>query len=101
MRKAEFASWDFYDVGLPSLASSVVLVKMALRSADQRTWKAFVRRYRAEMRKTDAARTLDLLAALSRTGNFSVGRYCEDQTCCHRSILRELLKEHGANLARE
>ncbi len=42
---------------------------------------------------------LDLLAALSQETNFSVGCYCEDESHCHRSVLRELLAEHGAKLA--
>jgi len=45
-----------------------------------------------------ASRTLDLLAALSRTARFSVGCYCADETRCHRSILRELLAARGARL---
>jgi uncharacterized protein YeaO (DUF488 family) len=38
---------------------------------------------------------------MSHHTNFSVGCYCEHESRCHRSILRELLKEHGAQLARE
>ena len=45
-----------------------------------------------------ASRVLDLLAALSHTADFSVGCYCEDESRCHRSILRRLLKERGASL---
>ena len=97
--KAEFASRDFYDVWLPDLAPSEKLVALAQESRDARTWKAFERRYRAEMKRPEAARLLALLAALSRDTALSVGCYCEDETHCHRSILRELLREHGARLA--
>jgi uncharacterized protein YeaO (DUF488 family) len=97
--KSEFASRDFYDVWLPNLAPSEALVKAALGAADERAWRAFVRRYRAEMKRPEASRVLDLLAALSRGTNFSVGCYCEDERRCHRSVLRELLDEHGARLA--
>ena len=97
--KAEFASRDFYDVWLPDLAPSEPLVAMAQKSDDARTWKTFERRYRAEMKHPEAARLLTLLAALSRDTPLSVGCYCEDETHCHRSILRELLREHGARLA--
>jgi uncharacterized protein YeaO (DUF488 family) len=48
------------------------------------------------MSSADKLRMLALLAALSRQSNFSVGCYCEDETRCHRSILRVLLEEHGA-----
>jgi uncharacterized protein YeaO (DUF488 family) len=30
---------------------------------------------------------------------FSVGCYCEDESRCHRSVLRALLEEAGASLA--
>lgn len=94
--KAEFASRNFYDVWVPDLAPSEALVKRALGAADERDWRAFVRRYRAEMKRPEAARLLDLLAALSRRTNFSVGCYCENDLRCHRSVLRSLLIEHGA-----
>jgi uncharacterized protein YeaO (DUF488 family) len=96
--KAQFATQDWYDVWFPNLAPSDALVKQALASTDDNDWKRFVRKYRAEMSKPDAARTLDLLAALSRESNFSVGCYCEDESHCHRSVLRELLAERGAEL---
>jgi uncharacterized protein YeaO (DUF488 family) len=97
--KAEHASRDFYDVWLPDLAPSESLVKQALRAPDERAWAAFVRRYRAEMKRPEAARLLTLLASLSYTTNFSVGCYCENEARCHRSVLRALLEEHGADLA--
>ena len=97
--KAEHASRDFYDVWLPELAPSEALVKQALRATDQRSWAAFVRRYRAEMKRPEAARQLDLLAALSRQTDLSVGCYCAEAERCHRSVLGELLREHGAVLA--
>lgn len=97
--KADYASRDFYDVWLPELAPSEQLVKKALAAPDEKSWRSFVTKYRAEMKRPDASRLLTLLAALSHRTDFSVGCYCEDETRCHRSVLRELLKEHGANLA--
>jgi uncharacterized protein YeaO (DUF488 family) len=97
--KAEYAARDFYDLWLPDLAPSEELLKQALGARDERAWKAFVRRYRAEMKQPAAARLLDLLAAFSRRAELSVGCYCAEESRCHRSILRELLEEHGATLA--
>ncbi len=100
--RAEFASRDFYDVWLPELAPSDALVKRALaaqRAGDDAGWRQFVKRYRAEMKRPEAERLLTLLAALSRQTNLSVGCYCEDESHCHRSVLRELLAEHGAQLS--
>jgi len=97
--KAKFASRNFYDVWLPDLAPSEGLVKAGLKAADERTWSTFVKRYRAEMKRPEAARLLALLAALSHQTNLSVGCYCEDEAHCHRSVLKTLLLEHGAKLA--
>ena len=101
--KAEFAKRDFYDVWYPNLAPTVPAMKQAQqaqRAQDERGWSAFVKQYRTEMATPDNARTLDLLAALSRGANFSVGCYCEDEAHCHRSVLRALLAERGAVIAR-
>lgn len=97
--KAEFASRDFYDVWLPDLAPSEELVKVAQAAGDEKAWKAFGRKYRAEMARPEAHRLLDLLAALSRQTSFAVGCYCADEAHCHRSVLRELLAERGAEIA--
>lgn len=94
--KERFAADNWYDVWLPQLAPSAELVKEALSSTTPSGWRAFVRKYRAEMSESDNARLLSFLAALSQSTNLSVGCYCEDETHCHRSILYELLVERGA-----
>ncbi len=97
--KAEHASRDFYDVWLPLLAPAAATVRLVRSAGTDRAWAAFARRYRAEMARPEASRLLDLLAALSRRTDFSVGCYCADEARCHRSILRQLLSERGARLA--
>lgn len=97
--KSRYAADDWYDVWLPDLAPSQDTITRWLKAKTDREWRVFARRYRAEMRRPEANRLLDLLAALSHRTNFSVGCYCEDETRCHRSILRELLREHGAMIA--
>jgi len=96
--KSEFAARDFYDVWLPDLAPSDELVKRGQAAKSERDWIAFARKYRTEMRRPEAARLLDLLAALSLEANFAVGCYCEEEMRCHRSVLRNLLEEHGARI---
>lgn len=96
--KAEYASRDYYDVWLPGLAPSAELVKSAQASTNERGWRAFERRYRSEMKRPEAARLLELLAKLSHQASLSVGCYCESELRCHRSILKSLLEEHGAQL---
>jgi uncharacterized protein YeaO (DUF488 family) len=95
---ARFASDDWYDVWFPNLAPSVETMKLGKGARTEREWAAFARRFRAEMAEPAASRTLDLLAALSHTADFSVGCYCEDEARCHRSLLRELLTARGARV---
>jgi uncharacterized protein YeaO (DUF488 family) len=100
--KSEYARRDLYDVWLPNLAPSEALLRIAqahLAGQDERAWRTFVRRYRAEMKTPDNRALLDTLAALSHSANFSVGCYCAEEARCHRSVLRSLLAERGAKVA--
>jgi uncharacterized protein YeaO (DUF488 family) len=97
--KTEFATRDYYDVWFPTLAPSVETMQAGQAATTPAQWKAFTKAYLAEMAAPEASRALDLLAALSHSADFSVGCYCEDESHCHRSVLRELLAEKGAKLA--
>ena len=94
--KSEFAKRDYYDVWLPNLAPSVKVMQMGRAAASSSSWRRFERAFAAEMKKPDAARLLDALAALSHTADCAVGCYCEDESRCHRSILRRELASRGA-----
>jgi len=94
--KNDFARGNYYDVWLPMLSPSAELVAQARLAQTPAEWKLFVKKYRTEMNDPDCARLLDLLALLSKTTNFAVGCYCDDETRCHRSALREMLIERGA-----
>jgi len=96
--KKDYSARNFYDVWLPTLAPSAATVKFAQQAQSARDWAQFRKRYRAEMARPDSRATLDLLAALSHASDFSVGCYCEDESRCHRSVLRELLEERGARM---
>ena len=96
--KAEFAAQDWYDVWFPNLAPSAETVKLALQAETPGQWTAFTRKYRAEMATPDSSHAIALLATLSHQTHFSVGCYCENEARCHRSILRALLLEHGAEV---
>jgi len=97
--KSAFAALNYYDVWLPLLAPSEELRKLGQAVKNEKEWRTFARRYRAEMDQADKRNVLDLLAALSRQTNFSIGCYCPDEQRCHRSLLRELLKERGSVFA--
>jgi uncharacterized protein YeaO (DUF488 family) len=96
--KTAFASQNWYDVWFPNLAPSVETMHLGQRAATPREWATFVKRYKAEMSEPAATHDLALLATLSHSANFSVGCYCEDETHCHRSVLRQLLLELGAKV---
>ena len=96
--RSQFAKRDFYDVWYPNLAPSVATMKLGLAAETPAQCKRFARAYRAEMAAPESARTIEVLALLSREADFSVGCYCEDESRCHRSVLRELLAEAGAKI---
>ncbi|HWE48479.1 MAG TPA: DUF488 family protein [Bryobacteraceae bacterium] len=98
VRKSDFARLNYYDVWFPNLAPTAELVKEALAAASPAQWNAFKRKYLREMSQPDRSRELDVLAALSHDTSFSVECYCEDEARCHRSVLRELLLERGADV---
>lgn len=100
VKKKDYARLDYYDVWLPELAPSQKLVRWALAEPfTEKRWAKFERDYRREMKNPAAARLLELLSRLSRHADFSVGCYCEDESRCHRAVLRKLLIDNGAKLA--
>jgi uncharacterized protein YeaO (DUF488 family) len=97
--KSEFAKRDFYDAWFPTLAPSVETMKLGLAAETDAEWARFAKGYRAEMGRPEAQHALEVLALLSRHADFCVGCYCEDESRCHRSLLRELLASKGAEVA--
>ena len=98
VRKERHAADDWFDVWYPDLSPSPELMARGKAAATAEDWTAFVRAFKSEMAEVVPRRTLDLLAVLSRGANFALGCYCEDETRCHRSVLRELLTDRGAAL---
>ncbi len=96
--KSEFASGNWYDVWYPNLAPSVETMKLGQAAQSPEQWRAFEKKYKSEMSQPEASRTIELLAALSRQSHFSVGCYCDDEAHCHRTILRHLLEQAGADV---
>jgi uncharacterized protein YeaO (DUF488 family) len=99
VRKERYAPDDWFDVWFPDLAPSARLIAQGKAALTETQWKRFVRAFKAEMNLPMARRTLDLLAALSHGANLSIGCTCENESRCHRSVLRELLMDRGARLS--
>jgi uncharacterized protein YeaO (DUF488 family) len=99
VKKSDFAKQNWYDVWVPDVAPSAQLVSWALADdwTDER-WARYRKAYLKEMKEAVPSRLISLLAALSHNSNFSVGCYCEDETRCHRSLLKELLIDAGADV---
>ena len=96
--KAQYASQNWFDLWFPNLAPSLETMQKGRAASTDAELRSFKKKYRAEMSVADAARSIALLAALSHSANFSVGCYCEYESRCHRSVLRQLLADAGANL---
>jgi len=96
--KTEFSAQNWYDIWFPNLAPSIEALRLGQEARTPAQWARFTKRYRSEMAEPDAKHALELLATLSHTTNFSVGCYCEHESRCHRSILRQLLIENGAEV---
>jgi len=97
--KSQFASGNWYDLWFPNLAPSEELFRRARAASTAAEWQRFVRAFRRELALVDRSRELDLLAALSHGADFSLGCYCEQESRCHRAVLREELAARGARLA--
>ncbi len=96
--KSEYSSKNIYDVWFPNLSPSEVLLKQYFPITEDKAWRAFQRKFLIEMKAPAPTKDLDLLAALSHQTNFSIGCYCDDESKCHRSILRSLLEKREADL---
>ena len=97
-RKPSFRRRIGMTFGSQLLLQVLETMKSAQKATTAQQWAAFVRKYRAEMSAPENRHALALLAALSHRTDFSVGCYCEDESHCHRSVLRTLLVEQGAKV---
>lgn len=97
--KVEYAARDYFDTWLPNLAPSAELMQWAREvPLTGARLAAFRKQFRAEMERPENKHVLALIAVLSRHTDLAVGCYCEEESQCHRQVLRELLAELGANI---
>lgn len=98
VKKQDYTRKNIYDTWFPNLAPSEPLLKEYFPIDDEASWRKFKRKFLAEMKAPEARHDIELLAALSNSVDFSIGCYCEDESHCHRSVLRELLQAKGATI---
>ena len=92
VRKADYARRDFFDVWFPNVAPSAELLRWVHEQPETR-WTRFVERYSHEMKQPDSRHAIELLAAMAKRTPISIGCFCEDESHCHRSVLRELIQQ--------
>jgi uncharacterized protein YeaO (DUF488 family) len=95
VRAADFARRNMMDVWLPTLAPSRKLLHWALARDldDPKVWNTYVRRYRGEMKDTNARQTIRLLARIAGQTPISLGCHCRGTIHCHRFELERLIRE--------
>ena len=93
--KSRWKSDGYFDVWLPTVAPSRKLLSWIKQHDinDDKTRRAFFARYERELLgNSEARQTLALLAELAKRTPISVGCFCEDESRCHRSRLREIIE---------
>jgi uncharacterized protein YeaO (DUF488 family) len=94
---ADYARRNMMDIWLPVLAPSAKLLKWALQREmdDPKVWNAYARRYRSEMKNTNARQTIRLLAAIAQKTPISLGCHCRGTMHCHRFELERLIRSEA------
>ena len=94
VRTADYAAMNIMDVWLPTLAPSRQLLAWALQRDmdDPKVWAAYARRYRSEMKNTNARQSIRLLARVAQRMPISLGCHCRNTIHCHRFELERLIR---------
>jgi uncharacterized protein YeaO (DUF488 family) len=97
VRKSRYAAEDIMDVWLPTVAPSRELLGWARSHdlEDPKVWATYLRRYRGEMKRTEAHQTIEALARLAQRTPISIGCYCHGAHC-HRFELERLIRTAAA-----
>ncbi len=84
----------YFDVWMPAVAPSVKLLSRFRPQAlgEPETFRRFAAAYARELARPEARQTVELLAALAARTPIAIGCYCEDESRCHRSVLRRAIE---------
>ncbi|MDQ3333030.1 MAG: DUF488 family protein [Planctomycetota bacterium] len=89
--RQDYATLNYFDVWLPVLAPSRELLRW-YRDGEPSV-EDFYRRYRKQMRETDAKQAIALLREIASRTPIAVGCFCENESRCHRRALEQLIRE--------
>lgn len=98
VKKEDYSKLNFFDTWLPLLSPSAELMKEGKMIETEKDWEKFAKKFKTQMKSPEATSVISLLATLSHQSDLAIGCYCEDEGHCHRSILKELLIERGAEI---
>jgi uncharacterized protein YeaO (DUF488 family) len=85
---------EYFDLWLPLLAPSRELIARLRSSAmTDADFATYARRYERELRAPAARQAIALLAQVAARVPIAIGCYCEDESRCHRTLLRRRIEE--------
>src|SRR5262245_10567210 len=73
VKKTDYAKGNWFDVWLPNLSPSPALMRARPVADSEKSWRAFERRFQAELKQPNASHLLVLREARSHVSNFSLG----------------------------
>jgi uncharacterized protein YeaO (DUF488 family) len=90
VRRQDWQLKNYFDIWLPLVGPSPELVFEYRHGRIE--FKEFARQYRSQMKAPAARQGIQLLAVMAYHVPVSLGCFCEDETRCHRSLLRALVE---------
>jgi len=97
VRHEDWQRKNYFDLWLPLVAPASELVSQFKHG--RITFMAFSRHYLSQMKAAESRQVIELLATVSLFQSISIGCFCEDESHCHRSLLRELILKEAKKRA--
>jgi len=97
VRREDWRRKNYFDLWLPLVAPTSDLVSQYKQG--RMSFSVFSRRYRNQMKAAESRQVIELLATVALFQPISIGCFCEDESHCHRSLLRELILKEARTKA--
>lgn len=94
IRKEDYARLGYFDVWLPQLAPSRGLITEYKAAVDTgKAWQSFKTAYSKEVKaSTETKQLIKFISTVAAAMPVALGCYCDNETHCHRSILKALVE---------